>query len=221
MQQLTAEIRNRQTLPLNYLLHVPATAANTPDQTPPLILFLHGHGESGEDVNAVMKHGLPKVVAQQPDFPFIVVAPQCPWHTWWPELAESLDALLDQVMTTYAVDPRRVYLTGLSMGGFGTWYLGATRPQRFAAIAPICGGGYWFHGFPDQVRTLKATPVWAFHGAKDEIVPLAASEQLVETLQACGGDVRFTVYPDATHDSWTETYNNPELYTWFLQHKLS
>ena len=220
MQQLTAELRNTQTLPLNYLLHVPANAANTPDQTWPLILFLHGHGESGEDVNAVMKHGLPKVVTQQPDFPFIVVAPQCPWHTWWPELAESLDALLDQVMATYAVDPQRIYLTGLSMGGFGTWYLGATRPQRFAAIAPICGGGYWFHGFPNQVCALKATPVWAFHGAKDEIVPLAASEQLVETLQACGGDVGFTIYPDAAHDSWTETYNNPELYTWFLQHQL-
>lgn len=220
MQQLTAEIRNTQTRPLNYLLHVPATAADRSDQTWPLILFLHGYGESGEDVSAVMKHGLPQVVAQQPDFPFIVVAPQCPWHTWWPELAESLDALLDQVMATYAVDPQRVYLTGLSMGGFGTWYLGATRPQRFAAIAPICGGGYWFHGFPNQVCALKTTPVWAFHGAKDEIVPLAASEQLVETLQACGGDVRFTVYPDATHDSWTETYNNPELYTWFLQHKL-
>ena len=165
------------------------------------------------------KNGIPPVLAQQPDFPFIVVAPQCPWHTWWPELADSLDALLDEITQSYAVDPQRVYLTGLSMGGYGAWYLGATRPQRFAAIAPICGGGYWFHGFPDRVAALKDTPVWVFHGAKDDVVPLSASEQLVETLRASGGNVRFTVYPEAMHDSWTVTYNNPELYSWFLQHQ--
>ncbi len=202
---------------LGYLFHLPANY--NADQRWPLILFLHGYGQSGDEVNAVREHGIARIVSEQPDFPFIVVAPQCPWHTWWPELADDLDALLDQVISNYAVDPARLYLTGLSMGGFGAWYLGATRPQRFAAIAPICGGGYWFHGFPQQVAALKDTPVWAFHGAKDDVVPLAASQQLVDALQAAGGNVRFTIYPEATHDSWTETYNNPELYAWFLQHK--
>lgn len=219
MEQQSAIFQLTKTVRLGYLLHLPASYGQNPDQHWPLILFLHGHGESGDNVSAVLKHGIPKVAAQQPDFPFIAVAPQCPWNTWWPELADSLDELLDQVIANYAVDARRVYLTGLSMGGFGTWYLGATRPQRFAAIAPICGGGYWFHGFPQRVWALKNTPVWAFHGAKDEVVPLAASEQLVETLKACDGNVRFTVYPDAAHDSWTDTYNNPALYSWFLQHQ--
>lgn len=219
MQQKIFEVQTAKTLRLGYLLHLPASYGQDPDQRWPLILFLHGYGESGDQVAAVLKHGIPKIAAQQPDFPFIVIAPQCPWHTWWPEVADSLDALLDQVTATYAVDPTRVYLTGLSMGGYGAWYLGSTRPQRFAAVAPICGGGYWFHGFPQQVCGLKDTPVWAFHGANDPVVPLAASEELVETLQACGGDAQLTIYPEATHDSWTATYENPALYTWFLQHQ--
>jgi len=221
MKQFISEININKTTQLGYLLHLPASYGQNPDQRWPVILFLHGYGESGNELNAVLKNGLPPITAQQPDFPFIVIAPQCPWHTWWPELADSLDALLDQVTADYAVDSNRVYLTGLSMGGFGTWYLGSTRPQRFAAIAPICGGGYWFHGFPQRVCALKDTPVWVFHGAKDPVVPLASSEQLVETLRECGGNVRFTIYPEATHDSWTVTYENPELYSWFLQQERS
>ncbi|MFN8495486.1 MAG: prolyl oligopeptidase family serine peptidase [Caldilineaceae bacterium] len=221
MKPFLSEISITKTTRLGYLLHLPASYGQNPDQRWPLILFLHGYGESGNDVEAVRRNGLPSVLAQQPDFPFIVVAPQCPWHTWWPELADSLDALLDEITQSYAVDPQRVYLTGLSMGGYGAWYLGSTRPQRFAAIAPICGGGYWFHGFPDRVAALKDTPVWTFHGAKDDVVPLSSSEQLVETLRANGGNVRFTVYPEAMHDSWTVTYNNPELYSWLLEHQRS
>jgi predicted peptidase len=104
------------------------------------------------------------------------------------------------------------------MGGFGCWYLGSSRPEKFAAVAPICGGGYWFHGFPERVAAMKGTPVWTFHGAKDDAVPLEETRKLVATLRDSGGDVKFTVYPEADHDSWTETYNNPQLYEWFLQH---
>ena len=125
---------------------------------------------------------------------------------------------MNDVITSYAVDTERLYLTGLSMGGFGTWHLGAVHPERFATLAPICGGGAWFAGFPEKARVLKDVPIWVFHGAKDEVVPLQESEKVVDVLKACGGNVRFTVYPDADHDSWTETYNNPELYEWFLQH---
>jgi predicted peptidase len=100
------------------------------------------------------------------------------------------------------------------MGGYGTWHLAAAQPQRFAAIAPICGGGN-----PTQAPKLKNLPVWAFHGAKDDVVPLSESEIMVSALQGCGGNVKFTVYPEAKHDSWTQTYNNPELYQWFLQHR--
>jgi predicted peptidase len=121
--------------------------------------------------------------------------------------------LLDEVSARYAVDPDRIYLTGLSMGGFGTWAWAIAEPHRFAAIAPICGGGA-----PAAVCALRHLPVWAFHGARDTVVPLHRSEDMVRALEACGGNVRFTIYPEAKHDSWTPAYADPELYQWFLQH---
>lgn len=218
METLQADIHISEYSKLNYLLHLPAGADSKGDLLWPAILFLHGHGESGDDLSAVLDVGLPPYIADKPEFPFIVIAPQCPWFTWWPELAGSLDQLLEQCLQTLPIDPQRIYLTGLSMGGFGCWYLGSTRPGKYAAVAPICGGGYWFHGFPERVAAMKRTPVWTFHGAKDDVVPLDATRQLVAALRESGGDVEFTVYPEADHDSWTETYNNPHLYEWFLQH---
>jgi predicted peptidase len=218
MESHLLESRISKTVRLRYLLHLPAKAGTDAVQLWPTILFLHGLGESGDDPKTVLLQGLPAYVVQQSDFPFIVIAPQCPWGTWWPELADGLAQLLDDCMGRYPVDPKRLYLTGLSMGGSGAWYLASIWPHRFAAVAPICGGGYWFHGFPQRVCALKETPVWAFHGAKDDVVPLAASKDMVRALRECGGDVRLTVYPEAGHDSWTITYNNPELYRWLLQH---
>ena len=124
--------------------------------------------------------------------------------------------MLTELLATLRADPDRVYLTGLSMGGFGTWSLAMAYPDRFAAIAPICGGGD-----PQLACALKDVPVWAFHGAKDPTVPLEQSEQMVQALEACGGNVRLTVYPEADHDSWPETYANPDLYAWFLSHARS
>ncbi len=218
MKNLRADIHLVEDSQLNYQLHIPAQAEKEGDQLWPAILFLHGWGESGDDGSAVLEIGLPAYIADKPEFPFIVIAPQSPWFTWWPELAGSLDQLLEQCLAELPIDPQRLYLTGLSMGGFGSWYLAAKWPDRFAAVAPICGGGYWFHGFPERAAELKDTAVWAFHGALDDMVPLSASEEMVAVLREHGGDVRFTVYPDADHDSWTETYNNPQLYSWFLQH---
>jgi predicted peptidase len=114
------------------------------------------------------------------------------------------------------VDPDRVYLTGLSMGGYGTWSLAAAHPERFAAIVPICGGGN-----PADAAKLASLPVWVFHGAKDPTVPLERSKEMVEAIKSAGGNPRFTIYPEAGHDSWTETYNNPELYQWLLEQKKS
>ena len=108
----------------------------------------------------------------------------------------------------------RIYVTGLSMGGYGTWDLATRYPNRFAAIAPICGGGE-----PARACTVKHLPVWAFHGAKDEVVPLEQSQAMIDALAACDGNARLTVYPDADHDAWTQTYDNPELYDWFLSHR--
>jgi predicted peptidase len=203
-----------RTVSLRYLLYLPKGYGENKEQKWPLILFLHGAGERGNDLELVKKHGPPKLIGQGREFPFIIVSPQCPIDSWWTEMLDGLVALLDEVQSKYAVDPDRVYLTGLSMGGFGTWALGCRHPERFAAIAPICGGGEWF-----LATRLKNVPVWAFHGAKDPVVPLRESTEMVDALKRAGGDVQLTVYPEAQHDSWTETYNNPKLYEWFLNHR--
>ncbi len=197
---------------LDYLVFLPRDYGKDPSKKWPLMLFLHGAGERGSDVNKVKAHGPPKVVEKQPDFPFIVVSPQCPERKWW-EPAVVI-ALLDKVMAEHKVDEDRVYLTGLSMGGYGTWATATAYPDRFAAIAPICGGGE-----PSTAAKLKHIPAWVFHGDKDPVVPVARGEEMVEAVKKAGGDVKFTRYPEATHDSWASTYDNPELYKWMLRHK--
>lgn len=212
------ELEVTRTLGLDYLLHVPAAYGQDPDRRWPLILFLHGAGERGDDLTRVAVHGPIKVVEAGTDLPFIIAAPQCPENHWWSDYLDDLLGLIDTVSAEYAVDPARVYLTGLSMGGYGTWHLAAEHPERFAAIAPICGGGLWAYGFPERAADLRGLPVWAFHGLVDDVVPVQETAKLVATLQAAGGDVKMTIYPDKNHDSWTETYANPELYAWFLSH---
>lgn len=196
---------------LKFLLYLPKQYGE-PDKKYPLLMFLHGSGERGNDLNKLKVHSIPKIVDVKDDFPFIVVSPQCPDGERWN--AETLNALLDEVISSLAVDTTRVYLTGLSMGGYGTWKLAAAYPERFAAIAPVCGGG----SLEDAWR-LKEMPVWAFHGAKDDIVPPTETERMIEALKRMGNtQVKFTLYPDANHNSWDATYANPELYEWFLQH---
>jgi predicted peptidase len=195
---------------MDYLLSLPK--GYDKQDSWPLVLFLHGAGERGDDLELVKKHGPPKLIGEGKDFPFIVVSPQCPKDVWWEPI--ELSALLDQVIKTHKVDQDRIYVTGLSMGGFGTWRLAAFTPDRFAAIAPICGGGekYWARRFPQL-------PTWAFHGAKDKGVPLERSQEMVDAMKEKGGVPKLTVYPEAEHDSWTETYNNPAFYEWLLAQK--
>jgi predicted peptidase len=143
-----------------------------------------------------------------------VVSPQCPEGRWWK--VDDLATLLDEVEAKYRVDADRIYLTGLSMGGFGTWDLASNFPDRFAAIAPMCGGGQ-----PEMARRLKYLPIWVFHGDADPSVPVKKSDDMVEALKKVGADVKFTKYPGVGHDCWTQSYANPELYTWFLSHTRS
>ena len=177
----------------------------------PVILALHGRGESGEDIDLVRRQGLPRRVEGTRGLPFIVVAPQSPDWLWD---VDALDVLLNEVLRQYRVDLDRVYLTGNSMGGNGTWALATRRPERFAAIAPICG-----RGDPAWARRLRDVPTWAFHGAEDRIVPPEASERMVAALHEAGGDVRLTIYPGVGHDSWTPTYANPSFFEWLLKHR--
>lgn len=219
-KKLKFETKLARTVSTGYLLYLPKAYDTKAAKKWPLILFLHGAGERGADLAKVAIHGPPKLVKQRQEFEFIIVSPQCPAGRHWD--SDTLLALLDSVIAAHAVDTRRVYLTGLSMGGFGTWDLGLAHPDRFAAIAPICGGGDPLHVLlpdPKKAAALKTLPIWAFHGAKDPVVLLSESERMVNAVKRAGcKDVQLTVYPEATHDSWSETYLNPKLYEWFLGH---
>ncbi|HEY4309202.1 MAG TPA: prolyl oligopeptidase family serine peptidase [Pirellulales bacterium] len=210
--QRPAQLETQVPVKLDYLLYLPKDYDN--QKSWPLVIFLHGAGERGADLDLVKKHGPPKLIDAGKDFPFIVASPQCTKDSWWSWQLRELSALVDDLSSRYKVDQDRIYLTGLSMGGFGTWALAAYQPDRFAAIVPICGGGEML-----SARRLTKMPIWAFHGAKDPVVPLRRSEELVEALQKAKGNVKLTVYPDALHDSWTATYENPELYEWLLAQK--
>lgn len=193
----------------NYLLYLPSGYDQSPEKKWPMMLFLHGAGERGDNLDRVRLHGPPKLIDQGKEFPFIVVAPQCPAEQWWD--SQSLLALVDEIVEKYRVDQDRLYLTGLSMGGFGSWALVTEEPYRFAAVAPICGGD------PRNTRKLRHLPIWVFHGAKDNLVPLQRSQEMVDALEAVGNKPQFTIYPEAGHDSWTQAYNTDELYDWFLK----
>lgn len=209
-QPMQFEKEVTETIKFQYLLYLPKDYGKE-DKKWPTIVFLHGMGERGDNVEKVKEHGPPKMLDGRDDFEFIVISPQCPGDRFW--VTEDLSKFLDGMEETYAIDKDRIYLTGLSMGGFGTWKWAAEEPERFAAIAPVCGGGE-----PITARRLREIPIWAFHGAKDRTVPLERSQQMIDAVKQRGGEPKFTIYPDAEHDSWTETYNNPELYTWFLSH---
>lgn len=205
------ELKRAVAVEMKYLLFLPRDYDGDQAKKWPLIIHLHGSGERGDDIDRVRRNGPPKVAAARPDFPFVVAAPQCPKERFWE--AAKVVALLDEVLEKYRCDPDRVYLTGLSMGGSGTWDTACHYPERFAAIAPVCGSG-----MPWRANYLKTVPAWAFHGAKDSGVPVERTEQMCEAMKKAGGDVKFTCYADLGHDCWTVTYDNPELYEWFLKH---
>lgn len=197
---------------LQALVHVPPGPA--PSEGWPFILFLHGAGERGRRVDRVRVHGIPKVVDRDPAFPFVTVSPQCPPGRWWGELVPDLVDGLDQAVAAHPVDRSRVYLTGLSMGGYGAWALAARHPDRFAAMVAVCGGGH-----PDWAPQLANLPIKVFHGTADTIVPVSESVQMVQALEALGAPVELVLYQGVAHDSWTRTFDDPELYRWLLAHR--
>ena len=212
-QQRKMEHLNEDEIDLKYLFYLPKDYYNAKKIAWPLILFLHGMGERGNDLELVKIHGIPKIVKTQKDFPFIAVSPQCPTEYVWRDkkMLQAVESLVLKIINSYRIDKTRVYVTGLSMGGYGTWALAARRPDLFAAAVPICGGGD-----PATVNVLKNLPIWVFHGGLDKVVLPEESEKMVRALEKAGGKVRYTLYPEAYHDSWTETYDNPALYDWML-----
>lgn len=200
-----------------YLVYTPKGFSSSDGSKWPLLLFLHGAGERGDSLKQVLVNGPPKLTstAQWREYPFVVVSPQARTDSIWSNLA--LDALIDDVVKKYAIDPDRIYLTGLSMGGYGVWQMAMEFPRRFAAIVPVSSGGV-----PSGACALKHLSIWAFHGAKDDIVPLDRSQQIIDRIRNCPartGDVRMTVYPEATHDAWTRAYNDSTMYKWLLEQR--
>jgi len=209
-QQTEEKFEGKIPVSYRYLLSLPEDYSQ--QEKWPLLLFLHGAGERGDNLDLVKLHGPPMQIAQGKKFPCIVVSPQCPKDGWWEPVL--LSALLNDIEKKYKVDQDRIYITGLSMGGYGTWALAAHTPDRFAAAIPICGGGV-----PYRTRFLTKMPLWVFHGAKDTAVKLGESQRMVDGLKQHGGNVKFTVYPEAGHNSWTQTYDNPDVYKWLFEQK--
>lgn len=194
-----------------YLKYVPKDYDENSKKKWPLLIFLHGAGERGTDIEKIKVHGPPMLVEQGKDFPFIIISPQA--KAGWDD--NSLYQLIrDFIAKNERVETNRIYLTGLSMGGYGTWSLAQKHPELFAAIVPICGGGN-----PKEIWKLRHMPVWCFHGKLDGVVPISASETMVNALKPMNPNVKFTVYPETYHDSWIQAYNNPKLYEWLLEQK--
>jgi len=196
----------------NYLLYLPE-GYNNSDQNFPLLVYLHGKSHRGNDLNKLKGYGLPRLIDKGNNYAFIIASPQCPDTTYWARV-NWFDSLYSDLTSKYRIDPNRIYLTGISMGGYGSWQAALDFPDRFAAIVPLCGGC----SDSTDLCSIKDLPVWTFHGTKDNIVPIHETEYIVERLKKCGSNVRFTRIENAGHDITSE-FENKEIYDWLIQQK--
>lgn len=202
---------------LNYWLYQP-THIEPMDQKMPMILFLHGAGERGDKLQIVLKHGPPMQIKGGKNFPAYVISPQCPQKEWWTSnnMIKQLDGLVSQTVKNLPIDINRIYITGSSMGGMGTFALSQKFPNRFAAAIPICG-----RGDVSKASSLVDLPMWIFHGDADSVVKPEGSKNMVEAIKKAGGKkIKLTIYPNVGHNSWTRTYDNPQVYEWLFAQQL-
>ena len=213
-QPKTFKIGDGKEMP--YRIMLPESYSTSDKTEYPLVLFLHGAGERGNDNAKQLVHGAGEFAkpANRQKFPAIVVAPQCPSGSFWTREVKTLQSLLDSVRKDYRIDARRIYITGLSMGGFGTWSLIAEQPEVFAAAAPICGGGS-----TESAGKLVNLPIWVFHGDADTVVKPELSRNMVKAIEKAGGKPKYTEYAGVGHDSWTATYANPDFIAWLFSQK--
>lgn len=206
-----------------YVVYVPSDY--TPDKKWPIVLFLHGSGARGSDNRRQINEGLGPAIREDPSrCPAIVVFPQAetlsvmPINAWFPTSPDGQRALvfLDLAEKEYSTDPDRVYLTGLSMGGIGSWAQALNDPDRWAAVVPICGGGN-----QHDAQKIAHLPIWVFHGSLDTTIPVAFSRTMVKSLKKAGGNPRYTEYPTVGHNSWTRAYREPELWPWLFSQSKS
>lgn len=219
MRKETFKTTITEDLTLTYLLELPEGYREENSDGFPLLLFLHGMGERGNNLEMLYVNGIPKILRDGTSLPFITLMPQCPETTFWPEESKSLKLLLDDIIEKYNVDTSRIYITGLSMGGYGTYEMLTRYPDLFAAGIPICGGiGSMYARM--NLPALKDIPLWIFHGEKDDVVPVAESREIYSYLKSIGHEhISLTLYPDLKHDSWTRTYDNDEIYDFLLKYR--
>lgn len=204
---------------LKYLLYRPKGIEPDPR---PLIVFLHGIGERGDDLELVKKWGLPRAIETGVvQLPAYVAVPQCPDDEAWSAITDRLDLLLDDLLAEQPIDPNRVYLTGFSMGGYGAWAWAVKRPERFAALLPVGGTGFFDSLLTrDDLYRLRALPLWLVHGALDQAVPVSGADDVAATLSAIGANFGYTRYPDATHGGTSDrAYTDQAIYRWLLAQK--
>lgn len=213
MEKRVFELKNKRIEKLNYLLNIPQ---DYKENKYPLIITLHGAGERGDDFDKISVHGIAKYIKAGRNIPAVVIAPQCPEEYIWNQITVELKELIDHIITEYNVDDQRVSITGLSMGGYGTWEMGMAYPGFFSAIAPICGGGVSWRTY-----LIGKTPVWAFHGDEDKIVPVNNSYEMCDKLKSYGGNVKLTIFHGVEHNSWEAAYEDTKLIEWLLESKKS
>lgn len=205
---------NNGNFDIGYLIYEPKNRTGEPL---PLIVFLHGLGERGNgttDLDKVKVHGLPKYLEAGAEYPAVILAPQCPMSTIWSNIPYALMDLIQKIVEEYNIDKNRISLTGLSMGGYGTWEIGTTFSWVFSALAPICGGGK-----PWLASALKDVPVWAFHGEDDNVVPLSCSLNMVDAVNKEGGNAKLTIFHGVGHGSWEEAYETSNVVEWLIEKK--
>ena len=212
--QHTFKAGSKEQKDLDYILYLPDDI-DIKMKDYPLVLFLHGAGERGSDLELVKFHGIPKLISEGKTFPFITIAPQCPKEGYWdrPEYVSSLISLIKEVEDNHRVDSKKIYGTGLSMGGLGTLAIALEKPELFSAIIPVCGGAEM-----DNIQRLNQLPIWLFHGDRDDVHPVNNSIIIFQALNSTNDHAFLTVYGGVDHDSWTQTYENQDIYSWMLNY---
>lgn len=213
---IDAELETNVKENLAYYLYYPDDYQDEPDKKFPILLFLHGGGESGDSLISVKRNGPPKLITQGKKFPFLILAPQNPYaRKWWN--TRAVKQLLDVIVNENRIDKNRIYLTGLSRGGGAAWELAVQYPETFAAMAVVCG----MTPLPYASWINKEMPIWVFHGEKDKSIPISESENMVAKLNEMDYNVIFTKYPNVGHNAWARAYNTEALYEWFMEQELN
>lgn len=210
-----SEITKKETTQLGYILTGPSDLKD--GETLPLIIFLHGAGERGDNIDAIKCYCVPKLFTRDENYQGLRVftlSPQCPQESTWIDYKKELFDLFDKICDENPIDKSRVSLCGISMGGFGTWELALSQPWRFSAIAPLCGGGMNWRAW-----YVKDIPIRVYHGRRDDVVPLSQSEAMVNSVRLQGGNVEFTIYDDLSHNCWDRAFEETDLIKWLAESK--